>query len=227
MKITCLRVAMGALFLTAGGQLGLCMAQSGTAVKKPQTVTRHPAAKPGTKATTKTATKPKPRTITGTRPGKVATKRTPALPPTGSAVSPLEAKAALDFHNAKRAEAGVPALKWSSQLATTAQAWANHLAKDLQCKLQHTPNNPYGENIFGGGGKAYTAMDASQAWYSEKPKYGGGALTTGNFSSAGHYTQMMWGTTTQVGIGIGSCSGSLVIVAEYSPHGNILGQKPY
>jgi pathogenesis-related protein 1 len=53
-------------------------------------------------------------------------------------------------------------------------------------------------------------------------------LTAANFAPTGHYTQMVWRSTTQVGMGQASCpGGALVIVAEYNPPGNYIGQKPY
>jgi hypothetical protein len=109
-----------------------------------------------------------------------------------------------------------------------AQNWANHLAKDEGCSLIHSQNNPYGENLFGGPGGPYTALDAAQAWYSEIEKFHYGVLTDANWYPTGHYTQVIWHTTTQVGMGQATCSGGgTVIAAEYNPPGNYIGQKPY
>jgi pathogenesis-related protein 1 len=147
---------------------------------------------------------------------------------TGSRVSQAQAQLALDFHNVKRHDVGSPPLQWSPVLATVAQNWATHLASDNGCRLSHTVNGPYGENLFGGSGAPYTALDAAKDWYSEISKYPYGALTAMNFAPTGHYTQMVWSRTTQVGIGQASCpGGGTVIAAEYSPPGNYIGQKPY
>jgi len=147
---------------------------------------------------------------------------------TGSNVPQAQAQAALAFHNAKRQAVGVGPLQWSTNLAAAAQNWANHLARDENCNLAHTQNNTYGENLFGGSGMAYTALDAAEDWYSEIAKYHNGVLTAANFAPAGHYTQMVWRDTTQVGMGQATCSGgAIVIVAEYNPPGNYIGQKPY
>ena len=151
-----------------------------------------------------------------------------ALPSdTGSAVSPTQAQATLDFHNSKRHDAGSPPLQWSSQLAGVAQIWANQLAAQ-GCVLKHSNDPRYGENLFSGSGNGYTALDATQHWYSEIKQYQYAPLSLTNFQAVGHYTQMVWSSSTSVGIGQSRCSdGTIVIVAEYSPRGNILGERPY
>ncbi len=149
---------------------------------------------------------------------------------TGSKVSQKEAQQALDFQNTKRNDVGVPPLAWSADLAADAQAWADHLAADNKCQLAHKTENPHGENLFGGSGAFYTALTASQSWYAESKLYKGDALTPDNFAPIGHYTQMVWKNTQKVGMGQATCkgfSGAMVIVAEYDPHGNVLGEKPY
>jgi len=155
--------------------------------------------------------------------------QSPDVPPnTGSSVSQREAKDALDFHNAKRHDVGAQPLQWSPDLAAAAQKWANHLAADRQCNLEHNATNSNGENLFGGSGSAYNALFASQAWYSEIKDFKYGILTNANWQATGHYTQMVWANTTKVGIGRATCSGgAIVIVAEYNPPGNYIGQKPY
>ena len=147
---------------------------------------------------------------------------------TCSNVTQAQAQAALDFHNAKRHEVGAPPLLWSATLAAAAQNWANHLAVTNHCGLIHTVNDQYGENLFGGSGMPYTALNASQAWYNEISSFHYGPITPSNWAPSGHYTQMVWSHTTTVGIGQANCpGGATVIVAEYDPPGNYMGQKPY
>jgi len=147
---------------------------------------------------------------------------------TGSNVTQAQAQQALDFHNARRHDVGVAPLEWSPALAAVAQSWADHLANENGCRLTHTVNGPYGENLFGGTGAPYTALDASRDWYSEISRYTYGVVTETNFAATGHYTQMVWSRTTQVGIGQAACrGGGTVIAAEYNPPGNYIGQKPY
>jgi pathogenesis-related protein 1 len=158
-----------------------------------------------------------------------ATTPTPTVPSsTGSNVPQAQAQAALDFHNAKRHDVGVAPLQWSANLAAVAQKWAGHLAKDEGCNLIHTQDDPYGQNLFGGQGGPYTALTAAQNWYSEIAKYHYGILTDSNWYPTGHYTEMIWHSTTELGMGQANCAGGgTVVVAEYNPPGNYIGEKPY
>ena len=151
---------------------------------------------------------------------------------TGSQVKQPAAQEALDFHNKVRKDVGTPALQWSAELARYAQAWADNLA-NTGCEMKHRPHSGewkqiHGENIFWGMGAAYSAFDASESWYSEIKDYKHGPLNDGNWSVAGHYTQMVWRKTTQVGIATVTCKdGSILIVANYDPAGNYMGEKAY
>ena len=151
---------------------------------------------------------------------------------TGSHVSQSDAQVALDFHNKARKDVGISPLQWSSDLAKYAQAWADNLAKN-NCGFKHRPDSGewkqvHGENIFKGSGAIYTALGASEGWYSEIKDYKHGPISDINWPIAGHYTQMVWKNTTQVGIASSTCSnGAIIIVANYDPAGNYLGQKAY
>jgi uncharacterized protein YkwD len=151
---------------------------------------------------------------------------------TGSALSAQEAKEILDFHNKARREVKSPPLEWSEELAAFAQAWAEELARQ-GCGLRHRPRSGkwaqrYGENIFWASGSRAGVTQAAQAWYSEKKFYKGGAVTGSNFSKIGHYTQMVWRKTKALGCGMARCkNGAVIIVANYDPPGNMLGEKPY
>lgn len=150
----------------------------------------------------------------------------------GSKATKEEAQAALDFHNKVRKDVGVEPLEWSAELATYAQAWADHLAAD-NCDMKHRPRSgewiqKYGENIFWGSGNGYTALDASESWYSEIKDYKYGTLTSDNWYGTGHYTQMIWRNSKKIGIGVARCAGGgVIIVANYDPVGNYMGEKPY
>lgn len=153
----------------------------------------------------------------------------PAVPAvTGSSLPRDQAQDALDYHNTRRHEVGSPQLQWSVELAAVAQHWADQLATKQKCGLMHKPDNPFGENLFGGSGAAWTAKDASEAWYSEIKDYQYAVLNDNNWYATGHYTQMVWNTTTRLGMGVARCAnGAMVIAAEYDPPGNIIGRAPY
>ena len=151
---------------------------------------------------------------------------------TGSNVNQYEGQIALNFHNKARKDVGIPALEWSVDLAKYAQEWADHLAKK-GCKMEHRPNEgefaeKYGENIFWGMGVEYSALDATRGWYDEIKDYKHEPISEKNWSRAGHYTQMVWRNTTKVGIGRATCkTGETIIVANYDPAGNYIGESAY
>ena len=149
---------------------------------------------------------------------------------TGSNLSKEDAQAVLDFHNKVRADLGIPPVTWSADVAAFAQQWADSLANFNDCNIKHHSNElGYGENIFGGSpAEAFKGINATNAWYGEKEKYTYSRLGEGNWFETAHYTQMIWKTTTQIGLGMATCpSGGVVIVGNYSPAGNISGDYPY
>jgi len=155
---------------------------------------------------------------------------------TGSLFSPIEAEEALQYHNKVRADVGVPPLVWSKDLAAYAQVWADYLAKN-ECQFRHRTSNDtafvhYGENLYASftvGVKRKTAIDASISWAGEKKDYTYAPVANHEKKDVGHYTQMVWKNTKELGMGIGICPEGYVtvIVANYNPSGNIIGQFPY
>ncbi len=138
-----------------------------------------------------------------------------------STPSNAQAQAFLQVHNAARSEVGVAPLRWSAEVAAYAQQWANQLA--ATGAFQHRPPpRIHGENIYAAQGANLTPADAARSWLSERPAFLRGQ------GGAGHYTQMVWRQTTEVGYGIAKgADGTVYIVANYSPPGNMMGQSPY
>lgn len=151
---------------------------------------------------------------------------------TGSLLSAKEAKDALDFHNQARAEVGVEPLTWSAEISSYAQEWANYLATQNNCQLKHRSQaeNPkkYGENIALRPPQSGSALESSKAWYSEISKFQNVVLNSSNWYAAGHYSQMIWRNTKKLGIGAAKCkNGYYIVVGNYDPPGNYMGQKAY
>ena len=135
---------------------------------------------------------------------------------------------ALDVHNAARAEVGVAPLTWDDALAQEAEAYAQELAR--RHRFEHDRDrNGHGENLYWYSASTNTPMsDASKSWYDEIEVYRYRKCCGPNFSETGHYTQMVWHSTTAVGIGVAvSSRGETYVVARYNPSGNWQGEYPY
>ncbi|MEY4577835.1 MAG: hypothetical protein RL701_2538, partial [Pseudomonadota bacterium] len=110
----------------------------------------------------------------------------------------------------------LPELTWSNDLAKIAQAYAEKLASTT-CQLVHSQAPGLGENISYYGGFKATTTQVVEGWAGEEECY-----TFGNFmttdkcdmtcttkqhsNGCGHYTQVVWRKTTQVGCGVSLCS---------------------
>ncbi|MGB0179402.1 MAG: CAP family protein [Flavobacteriales bacterium] len=135
---------------------------------------------------------------------------------------------ALDVHNAARTEVGVAPLNWDDALAQEAEAYAQELAR--RHRFEHDRDrNGHGENLYWYSASTNTPMsDASKSWYDEIEVYRYRRCCGPNFSETGHYTQMIWHSTTAVGIGVAvSSRGETYVVARYNPTGNWQGEYPY
>ena len=139
-----------------------------------------------------------------------------------------DVQGALDVHNAARDEVGVAPLTWDEALAEEAQSYAQELAR--RHRFEHARNrNGHGENLYWYSASTSTPMsDASKSWYDEIKLYRYRKCCGPNFSETGHYTQMVWHSTTAVGIGVAvSSKGETYVVARYNPSGNWQGECPY
>ncbi len=125
--------------------------------------------------------------------------------------------------------APLPMLAWSGVVEASAQAWANHLRDATGCAVTHEVGGPYGENIAGGTVVGYPATKAFEAWAVEKSSYVYNSIfDQQTVNVAGHYTQIVWRNTTEVGCAMAQCStGYLVYVCRYNPPGNVIGKQPY
>jgi uncharacterized protein YkwD len=133
------------------------------------------------------------------------------------------ARAMLETHNAVRARVGVPPLAWSAQLAATAQNWASRLIATND--FSHQPANRYGENLYGISGGVASPGQVVGAWADEARDYDLRRDTCTGV--CGHYTQIVWRTTRNVGCGVASDPEREIWVCEYDPPGNFIGYRPY
>ena len=143
----------------------------------------------------------------------------------------------LNFHNKARKDLNISPLKWSVKLANDAQEYAENLARRNK-GLVHSMNHNQGENLYvyiSFGSQNFEeitnrpGIDASISWYNEIKFYRYSKTRKLRFGPAvGHYTQMIWESTKELGIGWAvSSSGKLYVVARYFPAGNWIGEYPY
>ncbi len=132
----------------------------------------------------------------------------------------------LAAHNQYRTALGLAPLHWSTALAAKAQPWAEHLAAIGQ--LVH---NGYGQNLAMAAAGTHSLTQLVQLWGNEQANFTDGAFpdisTTGNWLDTGHYSQMIWRSTREVGCGFAEDNGNDVLVCDYSPPGNVMGERPY
>jgi hypothetical protein len=137
--------------------------------------------------------------------------------------------AILAEHNLARAQAGVPPLRWNTQLAADAAAYGPVLSAIGH--LQHSPRSSRPrnerENLVQGPRGIYSARQLVDVWIAERRYFHPGvfpSVCAGNWSSCAHYTQMIWPTTTDVGCAIYSDIRYDWLICRYSPPGNIDGK---
>ena len=145
--------------------------------------------------------------------------------PADHQLSDEEIKAVVDTHNVWRDQVGVPPLTWSDELAEVAAGWAKVLKKK-GCRLQHSKLS-YGENLFSGTSGYFDATYVVNEWGGEKKFYNYRQNKCKSGEMCGHYTQMVWRSTTKVGCAKIRCRDMDIWVCEYDPPGNWVGEKPY
>jgi hypothetical protein len=138
----------------------------------------------------------------------------------------------LAAHNRERAALGIAPLYWDPALARDARHWAEHLS--TTGRFEHAPENagdPEGENLWAGT-RGYYALEAMvDGWVREKRFFRPGVFpnnsTTGRIADVGHYTQLVWRETRQVGCAMGTGTHEDVLVCRYSDAGNYFGERPF
>jgi len=150
-----------------------------------------------------------------------------------SGMTDADRKAFVDAHNKYRAKvkedypcqkpiSDLNKVTWDSTIENVAQTYTN------TCPGGHSGNS-YGENIYYSSGVG-TATASVDSWYSEVKDYHYEVISYDNYAKFGHYTQLVWNSTTRIGCGIKTdCPGTwrTIIVCNYAPAGNYIGQRPW
>ena len=131
----------------------------------------------------------------------------------------------LNAHNKWRNTVNVPPLRWSPDLANYAQEWANKLLREN--KFEHRRNSSYGENLAAASGQQLSPERVVDMWGNEVRDYNYNNNSCQPGKMCGHYTQVVWESTREVGCAMARNSDREVWVCNYNPPGNIIGRKPY
>ncbi|XP_030373573.1 Golgi-associated plant pathogenesis-related protein 1-like [Scaptodrosophila lebanonensis] len=123
----------------------------------------------------------------------------------------------LDEHNRYRAKHNTPKLTLNADLSSGCASYAKEIA--AKNSLDHSIGN-YGENLCV---RSSNPVECVKMWYDEMKDYD---FKKPKFSSAtGHFTQMLWRSSKEMGVGKAKSSGGLIyVVARYKPAGNVVGK---
>jgi len=135
----------------------------------------------------------------------------------------------LAAHNAKRGlHRNTPSMTYDMDLAKRAQTYAEYLLEFDQWK--HDAFRTYngyesgvGENLYWSSSASRTSTNAVVSWYNEINNYN---FATGksNGGVIGHFTQLVWDSSTKLGCGVAKGTGGTYVVSRYLPAGNTQGQ---
>ena len=124
-------------------------------------------------------------------------------------------------------------LTLSSDLCEGCQTWANILATQKQLKHSSagkTRKTDTGENLYYIGTTddlfQLKGSAAVKAWYNEIKHYkfkDSEDQIMQKFNKVGHFTQLVWKETKNVGVAMAENNGIFVVVAQYEPAGNLVG----
>ncbi|XP_063711694.1 uncharacterized protein LOC134839993 [Symsagittifera roscoffensis] len=160
-------------------------------------------------------------------------------------------------HNKFREAAALPPLQWNAQLASFSKAWTATLKETKKCGLGHSSTGDrrslggfvyVGENLASRSATKITEDQAPEnailgveGWFDEIEGYQYSASeyrTCAKQSTApkvtGHFTQVMWQQTTDVGCDYAICEkgpnpnmATIVVSCNYGPGGNMGGTNVF
>ena len=155
----------------------------------------------------------------------------------------------VEQHNAVRAKVSsmtpLPPVTWSADLAKYAQEWTDQTCMSPKHRPSPSQNGkPLGENLYAsfGTGDTSPGKHAVDGWAGEVACWTFGAFLRGDkcdmncttqmrSDGCGHYTQIVWRASTQIGCGVTTCGSGFSmqteVICNYAPAGNFVGMNPY
>jgi Cysteine-rich secretory protein family len=137
----------------------------------------------------------------------------------------------LRAHNDERKFHGRAPLAWDAALAADAAKWAGTLAakNQFQHAFAELTKKKQGENLWMGTRGSYRFDEMVAHWTDEVKQTRSGRFPdvskTGNWADVGHFTQLVWPSTTKVGCAIRSSVQDDYLVCRYWPAGNMIGEN--
>ena len=168
-------------------------------------------------------------------PVEIASPQATAQTQPAAQVEPAELAGITAAHNRARAAVRtnqpLAPLRWSSELAQSAQRVAE------VCRFEHSENRgDRGENLAAYAGRDGTPAGVVESWAAEEKDYDLSRNRCRRGKMCGHYTQIVWRNTTEVGCAVNRCRKNSPFrgfrewqlwVCQYAPAGNYVGQRPY
>ncbi|XP_035675323.1 glioma pathogenesis-related protein 1-like [Branchiostoma floridae] len=155
-------------------------------------------------------------------------------------VDDIDVHEIVHLHNQVRAGVSPSAsnmkyMSWNAGLAEKAQEYAE------QCKGGHNPDLSFigpgyttvGENIYITTADQLNWFDAIGNWADEVGDYDIYNDTCKEQKVCGHYTQVVWADSYQLGCGVTKCASvagmndAILVICNYGPRGNFIGRRPY
>ncbi|ODV59694.1 PR-1-like protein, partial [Ascoidea rubescens DSM 1968] len=138
-------------------------------------------------------------------------------------------KEMIDAHNQKRRlHQDVPDLVWNQTVYEFAQSYADNYTCPDNLELVHSTSSGYGENLAAGFRNSSLVVDA---WYNEIDdfqydridQYDDGTLLQNSDPDRpiGHFTQLIWKDSTQLGCAYKQCPNYIYYTCNYYPRGNL------
>lgn len=144
----------------------------------------------------------------------------PAIPSNEPSYSDFQdfTSAVLNSTNTYRDQHNASSITWNSTLEDFAQEYLDDMDDD-ECEFEHS-GGPYGENLAIGYRNSTAAVEA---WGDERDIYD--FDDQGFDEETGHFTQLVWKDTTDVGCARKLCDErGWYVVCEYWPRGNVQDQ---